>query len=266
MKQYLLTTIIVLGLSFSTFSQVGIGTTSPKGALDVDSGTYGVVYPSVALTSTQIAAPVVNANGSSSLAIGTTVYNTNDTNTGSNDVHVGIYSWDGSKWVADFFKRQTELFEQTTELRSSSSAGFQDIPNIGVTDGNTFTAEYSGTYKLEVKANFGGGRVNMGVNVNTVMIEGQFRCTFGSNTYTFVTKAFSTYNSHISGGTHYENKWKETYITKYVNLTAGQTYDVSLEFDQYPAPDFVNSGNSGNGLGYVGSEIPCFIEITYIDE
>ena len=101
MKQYILTTIIVLGLSFPIFSQVGIGTTSPKGALDVESGTYGVVYPSVALTSTAIAAPVVNANGSSSLAIGTTVYNTNNTNTGSNDVHVGIYSWDGSKWVWD---------------------------------------------------------------------------------------------------------------------------------------------------------------------
>ena len=62
------------------------------------------------------------------------------------------------------------------------------------------------------------------------------------------------------------NKWKETYITKYVNLTAGQTYNVSLEFDQYPAPDFVLLGNAGDGLGYVGAEIPCFIEITYIDE
>lgn len=265
MKQNILTLVFLLAYYTSVLAQVGIGTTAPKGALDVQSNTYGVVYPTVALTSTIIELPVDNPIADD-LAIGTTVYNTNSTNTGANDVHPGIYTWDGTKWVADFFKRQSQLYEQTSELRSASNGGWQDVPGIGIASANTFTAEYTGLYKIEVKANFGGGRVNTGVNVNTAMIEGQFRCVFGANTYTFTTKAYSTYNAHISGGTHYVNRWKETYITKYVALTAGTTYSISLQFDQYAAPDFVNSGNSGNGLGYVGSEIPCFIEITYIDE
>ncbi|MEZ4858331.1 MAG: hypothetical protein R2781_05930 [Flavobacteriaceae bacterium] len=265
MKQPILKFLFVFLISFATQAQVGVGTTAPKGALDVQSNTYGVVYPTVALTSTIIELPVDNPIADD-LAIGTTVYNTNSTNTGANDVHPGIYTWDGTKWVADFFKRQSQLYQQATVLRSASNLGFQDVPGLGFLSFNSFTAEYTGLYKIEVKANFGGGRVNTGVNVNTAMIEGQFRFVFGTDNYTFTTKAYSTYNSHISGGTHYVNRWKETYITKYVALTAGVTYPLYLQFDQYNAPDFQFLGNLGNGLGYVGSEIPCFIEITYIDE
>ena len=93
----------------TTYAQVGIGTTSPKGILDIDSSTYGVVYPSVALTATNVAAPVVNPLGGA-LAVGTTVFNTNTTNTGSNDVEPGIYSWDGTQWIIHFLKDNRKCF------------------------------------------------------------------------------------------------------------------------------------------------------------
>ena len=56
-----------------SYAQVGINTTTPNGALEISSSTNGVVFPRVALTATNVAAPVVNPNGGS-LAPGTTVF------------------------------------------------------------------------------------------------------------------------------------------------------------------------------------------------
>ena len=247
------------------YAQVGIGTTSPKGILDIDSNIYGVVYPSVSLTSTILEAPVVNPNGGG-LVLGTTIYNTNTTSTGSNDVEPGIYSWDGSKWIVHFYKRQSELFEQNTALRTSSNTGYVDVPGLGVSDSKTFTSNHSGLYKIEVKTNYGGGDMINNGDMNVAAAEGNFRFIFDGTSHIFSTKSFSTYNDHINSGTNYSNIWKESYITIYINLIEGSTYSFSLEFDQFPATGFVNSGNSGVGRGYVGEGIFCFIEFTYIDE
>ncbi len=86
-------------MSSISFAQIGIGTSTPEGILDIDSNIYGVVYPSVALTATNVEAPVVNPRGGG-LAVGTTVYNTNTTSTGTKDVEPGIFSWDGTQGQA----------------------------------------------------------------------------------------------------------------------------------------------------------------------
>lgn len=250
------------------FAQVGIGTSSPQGILDIDSSIYGVVYPSVELTTTTDAAPVVNPQGGT-IEVGTTIYNTNETFTGANDVEPGIYSWDGTQWVTHFFKRQSELFEQTTSLRSASSAGWEDIPGLGVAAANTFTAEYSGLYKIEVKVNYGGGDMKTSGTISDVHVglaEGDFRFIFNAVTHNINVKSYSTYNANISSGTFYSNVWIESYKTIYINLTAGTTYPLTLEFDQATANGFEGNGNSGTGLGYIGDGIPCFAEFTYLDE
>ena len=254
--------LVVLLTGTISIAQVGIGTNSPQGILDIDSSTQGVVYPSAALTGTNVAAPVVNPLGGGLLP-GTTVYNTNATSTGSNDVEPGIYTWDGTEWVIQFFKRQTQLYEQLSALRTSSTAGFEDVPDL---TNLTFFAKYNGTYKIEIKTNFGGGDMVNNGDVNTAMAEGDFRFTFNLVPYLLNVKAYSTYNNHIGGGTYYSNIWMETFKTIYINLNALQTYDLTLEFDQYPAPGFVNSGISGTGMGYVGDGIPCYIEITYLEQ
>ncbi|QNJ97948.1 hypothetical protein [Constantimarinum furrinae] len=255
-------------LGITTSAQVGIGTTSPKGILDVESSVYGVVYPSAALTSTIVAAPVINPKGGA-LEVGTTIYNTNTTNTGANDVEPGIYSWDGSKWVTHFFIRQHELHEQTSTLRSSSLLGFQDVPGLGVLSGKSFTAIYSGLYRIEVRVSYGGGNIINNSDVNAGVAEGDFRFTFDGTDHVIHVTSVSAYHNDVGTGTAYSDTWGQTYKTIYVNLVAGQTYNFSLQFDQYDAPGFEASGNlvlSDDGRGYVGSDIPCFIEISYIDE
>ncbi len=262
---------IIYALFFTggiSLAQVGINTTDPNGLLDLNSTTLGIVYPNVSLTATDEPLPVVNPQGGP-LAIGTVVYNTNTTYTGNvTDVHPGIYVWDGLKWTIHYKKRQAELFEQTTALRTVSNyAGdWQDIPNLGVADNNIFTPKYSGLYRIIVKGNYGGGEMVTGVDVNVAAQEGVFKFTFDGTTKTFITHSFSIYNSYVNTGTHYKNIWKESYTTLYINLTANTNYSFSLEFDQSPAPGFVNNGNSGSGRGYIGTDIPCTIEFTYMDE
>jgi len=86
MKKILLTLLL---LPLATYSQVGIGTTSPDNSaiLDVDATNKGVLVPRVAIANLNTAAPVT-APVESLLVYNTTVA------TG-----VGFHYWDGAKWT-----------------------------------------------------------------------------------------------------------------------------------------------------------------------
>ena len=97
------TILLFLGFTFLFISsnasaQVGIGTTTPRGALDISSSTNGFIPPQVALTSVNMAAPIVNPQGGI-LASGTIVYNTAIAGSSPNNVTPGYYFWDGSVWI-----------------------------------------------------------------------------------------------------------------------------------------------------------------------
>ena len=204
--------VTVLLISYSILAQVGINTTDPKGILDFNSTTYGVVYPNVALNATDDPDPVVNPQGGP-IVEGTVVYNTNTTNLGTiTDVYPGIYVWNGSEWVVHYKKRQSELHDQTTVLRTEADLGWQDVPGLGISDSKTFTAKYSGLYRIEIKTNFAGGQTETNDEIFVSQAKGQFRFLFDAAPYTFETTAFSAYTSYINGGTHYEGIWKESWI------------------------------------------------------
>lgn len=241
---YIFSLVAIVFISSIAFAQVGINTTDPKGIIDFNSSTLGVVYPNVALTATNISAPVVNPQGGP-IAEGTVVYNTNTTNNGLiTDIYPGIYVWSGSEWIVHYKKRQSALHNQTALLRTESNfvGGYQDVPGLGISDGKTFTAKYSGLYRIEVKTNFAGGRTETNNSIFVSQATGQFRFLFGGTPYPFVTKAFSAFSSYIGSGTHYEGIWKESYETTYVTLTAGTAYPFSLSFDAYDAPGFIGNG------------------------
>lgn len=131
--------IAIVFISSIAFAQVGINTTDPKGVIDFNSSTLGVVYPNVALVATNDPTPVVNPQGGP-IVEGTVVYNTNTTSTGLiTDIFPGIYVWNGSEWVVHYKKRQSELYTQTALLRTESNfvGGFQDVPGLGISDGKT---------------------------------------------------------------------------------------------------------------------------------
>lgn len=90
---------ITFFLGVSCFAQVGIGTTTPRGALDVSSTTNGLIPPRVALTALNVAAPVINPQGGA-LVAGTLVWNTNTAGSIPNNVVPGMYYWDGARWIS----------------------------------------------------------------------------------------------------------------------------------------------------------------------
>lgn len=258
--------VMLLGGLQVTHAQVGINTTSPNGILDINSSTTGFVLPRVALTATNVAAPVTNPQGGA-LAIGTLIYNTATTNTGSNDVTPGFYVWDGSSWFAEFRRKQVELFESSTFIRSVSTGGFSNISGL---INRTFTANYNGKYKIEVAVNFGGGgaRVPNGSasqgNLNVAAQTGTFRFTLDGTDYDIPAYAYSTaYNGSV-GATNYFAIWQEHRMVMYVDYTAGDVLNFNLSFDQDNSPEFNNNGNSGDGRGYIAYDIPCTVEITYM--
>lgn len=94
-----LTLICLLIYSNHLLSQVGIGTTTPNGALEITSTTQGIVPPRVALTASNVATPVVNPQGGALLA-GTFVWNTATSGVSPDNVVPGLYYWNGTRWIA----------------------------------------------------------------------------------------------------------------------------------------------------------------------
>lgn len=93
-------------------AQVGIGTSTPNGALDVNSALplpsphkAGLMPPNVALRATDAFATttagsnIINPNGGGNPLTGTLVYNTATSAPGPNQVTPGYYYYDGSLWV-----------------------------------------------------------------------------------------------------------------------------------------------------------------------
>ena len=89
--------LLVVGLlSAGLHAQsVGIGTSSPhpSARLHISDNARGLLIPNVALTATNVAAPVTSP------ATSLLVYNTATAGTGATAVTPGFYYWDGSQWV-----------------------------------------------------------------------------------------------------------------------------------------------------------------------
>ena len=267
-KDKVLLFVFLLSIS-SCFAQVGINTTLPQGALDVNSSTQGIVLPRVVLQSTVDQAPIVNPKaGVTVIPIGTVVYNTVTTTNGTNDVSPGMYSWDGTKWNIEFTRNQSELIEQTSvfAMRTSSSAGAETVAGIN----GTFTPKFTGKYRIKLRVNYGGSSARVPDSgsdgfLNVARASGMFIFNFGSDTYRIPAHAYSTAYNSSEGATNYFAIWQEYTTVFYVNLTADDDQTYILRFNQDDLPDYLNDGDS-NGRGHVGYDIPCTFEITYIGD
>lgn len=93
------------------FSQVGIGTTTPAGALDIVSSDGGVLFPRVTLTDISLQAPVTNPQGGN-LVDGTIVWNTTLNN--SKNLTPGLYYWGTLKWNKIAIESNTFVFDKTS--------------------------------------------------------------------------------------------------------------------------------------------------------
>jgi subtilisin-like proprotein convertase family protein len=120
-KNYVLKRFFMVALVVATnsFAQVGIGTTTPNAALDINATDSGVLVPRVALTDTNTAAPVINPQGGA-LVNGTLVWNTNTSGVAPNQVVPGYYYWAGSSWQSFIGSVKVENYTSSTPVEPSS--------------------------------------------------------------------------------------------------------------------------------------------------
>ena len=90
--------ILFLLITFYAEAQTGIGTTTPNASakLDVTATDRGFLPPRVALTASNVFAPIT---GTSSAAAGLLIYNTATAGTVPNNVVPGYYFWNGTAWI-----------------------------------------------------------------------------------------------------------------------------------------------------------------------
>ena len=273
MKINLLIIIVILMISHNGQSQVGIGTSIPQGALDINSSNKGIVYPVVSLTGLN-SQTITNPNNIN-LVAGTTVFNTNTTNIGINSVYPGLYIWNGSQWVPQFSKKDNVFFYQNANLRTASNGGNQTVSF----NSNSFVPKFNGKYKLTVNVQYGGGSVDSPTTpqfTNFVAEHGIFKFqSLDGNTVSFALQSFSGKNNDqlFKGGstspirTYTNTVNQKTYILEHI-LTAGTLYSFNLDFNQDPAPGFEGNGNNTAGNGYIEmfDATKCTVEINYVSE
>ena len=80
---------LILIISSVSFAQVGIGTVTPSGSLEIVSNNEGLIIPRIALTSTTDSTTV------QTLTVSEIIYNT----ASISDVTPGFYYWNGTIFV-----------------------------------------------------------------------------------------------------------------------------------------------------------------------
>ena len=163
-----ITIFLVSFFSIYSFAQVGVNTTTPNAMLDVNSATNGVLISRIALTGSNVAAPVVNPQGGA-VAISTLIYNTS-TVTGANSVSPGYYYWNGTLWIslsgATTSDWKLNGNSATTNPASPAIYGTSTIASIenfiGTTDANDIVLGTNNIERLRIQK--GDGNVGIGTD------------------------------------------------------------------------------------------------------
>jgi len=150
-----------------TFAQVGINTTAPKAALDVESTNNGVLIPRVQLTSILDNTTIINPNAGP-LVTSTLVYNIAPAGIAPNNVIAGFYYWNNStsRWIAIVATPGWEL-DGNTAITSPAVPATYGTSTIGATENFMGTTDNNdvtiGTNNIERMRVLSSGNIGIGL-------------------------------------------------------------------------------------------------------
>jgi hypothetical protein len=285
---HLLPLLLCVGWATTAYSQIGIGTTTPQGAVDLAGSNYGLLFPRVALTGTTDITTITNPNGGN-ITAGTVVFNTQNTTTGSNDVQVGIYAYDGTSWVPQFTREDYVIYKQTGGCQRAPIENFPLTYSSGNAisglDTQIFTPKFSGRYRIEVKTNFGAGKIEDFTTgdesyISLATAEGAFFFKLNgaggididpdSSSYDYqegwsYTHSYSSENDRNGTSIESYNVPHHGTLVYYLYLIGGEPYTYSLRHKTVTGQGyFQNNGTSGDGMGHLGHDLPCSVEFQFI--
>ncbi|OWP77440.1 hypothetical protein BWK62_07605 [Flavobacterium oreochromis] len=169
MKKKLLLIFVILN-SLLIKGQVGIGTYTPQGILDINSTTSGLVPPKVALIAADTELPVLNPQGGS-IVSGTIVYNIATNGVAPNDVVPGFYYWSGTRWL---LLTNQSISTPTNWTLSGNNNTNSNTHFIGTTNANDFVTKTDNVERLRVTS---AGNLGIGTSspTSTLDVNGTLR-------------------------------------------------------------------------------------------
>lgn len=119
--------ILLFLITYSTFAQTGIGTTTPHASakLEVSASNKGFLPPRIALLSTTDVATITSP------ATGLVIYNTATAGTTPTNVLPGYYYWDGSKWNGLVDQSALNAFSGYVPNYAQSNASSMSTGTVG---------------------------------------------------------------------------------------------------------------------------------------
>ncbi|MEZ4839368.1 MAG: hypothetical protein R2782_09470, partial [Flavobacterium sp.] len=203
----------------------GIGSSTPNALLDIASNDKGIMVPRVALTSANVASPIINPSGGT-LPESTLVYNTTTAGVGENEVTPGFHYWNGTKWV--------KLEENNGKTKYYTALG---TTNAGSTSIKTLMPEMEITFTPKssvVMVNFSASGFNA---------QGQTPVFFDVLLNGTIVKSFQTSVEDIVGGIN-RPIWDinflypisvTPFVTQTISINWATINTVSSNFVQTPA-------------------------------
>jgi hypothetical protein len=247
MKKIIYTSFFLLTLlSISDAkAQVGVGTIAPVGALDVTSTTNGLLIPRVALTATNVVAPVITATESEM------VYNTATAGAGITAVTPGYYYLNtaATAWI----RLATGTNSDWSLLGNAGTVAATNF--IGTTDAIDFVTRTNNTEKMRVTS---AGNVGIGIAAPTAKLD----IAAGVTTTNSVVNATGSINDFLqyniqntSTGTQAQSGYSATADNG--SATTGFAW-IGINNSTFNFPTAYNIGIA-NDVSYVGSGQDMYI-------